>query len=62
MGPEGLLTANMPDKGSTGTVALGIPGRGGSQVLKRQGRHSVDQLLKPTLLDVLELLMPMRRR
>jgi hypothetical protein len=24
VGPEGLLTANMPDKGSVGTVALGI--------------------------------------
>jgi len=24
VGPEGLLTANMPDKGSAGTVALGI--------------------------------------
>ena len=33
VGPEGLLTANMPDKGSGGSVALGIPG-GRSQVAR----------------------------
>jgi hypothetical protein len=26
VGPEGLLTANMPDKGSVGSVGLGISG------------------------------------
>ena len=63
VGPEGLLTANMPDKGSAGTVALGIPG-GRSQVASIQvdGAAFGQSRLEPTFLQALELLEPAERR
>jgi len=50
VGPEGLLTANMPDKGSAGIVALGISG-GRSQVARMEwqlGRVAFGQLVAST--------------